>query len=90
MTRATFAPLPLGGELELDPPPPLPDDRADELRLRDEAADEPRLDALALARLLREPAALLLDDPLLDPFALREVVCRLLEERELLWAMAPP
>lgn len=107
-TTATFEPLPF--ELALPAPLP-PDDRADELRLRDEAADERRLEALALFGLLREAADLLLEDPLrlllfedplrlllleallffgLDPFELREVVCRLFEERVLPWAMAPP
>ena len=61
---ATFEPVLF--ELELDSPPPLPEDGAEELRLRDEAADEPRLEALALLGLLLEDALrlLLLDDPL--------------------------
>jgi len=88
------------------------------LPLRDEAADERRLEALALLGLLRdgedllrEPLRLLLlVDPLrlllfedalrllrealwflgLGPFELREVVFRLLDERVLAWAIAPP
>ena len=98
---ATFEPLPL--ELELEPPPLLPEDRAEELRLGEEAADEPRLEAFALFGLLRDAEDLLLEDPLrlvlpleallafgLDPLELREVVCRLLDERVLPWAIAPP
>jgi hypothetical protein len=73
VTTATFEPLPLPFERELELPAPLPDDRAcelrlpdPELRLRDDAADERRLDALALLGLLREPEEdLLLEDPLL-------------------------
>jgi hypothetical protein len=103
VTTATFEPLPpFELELELEAPPLLPEDRADELRLRDEAADAPRLEALALFGLLRDAEDLLFEDPLrllpleallffgLDPFEPREAVCRLLDERVLPWAIAPP
>jgi hypothetical protein len=74
-------------EREPDEREPL-EDRADELRARDDAADDLRLEALALFGLLRELEAplpfvlpLLLRDALLfglEPFELREVVFRLL------------
>jgi hypothetical protein len=91
----------------------LPPDRDDELRLRDEelrprddADGERRLDALELLGLLRELDDLefedfearelddlLLEEALLfgpDPFELRVVVFRFVPERELAWAIAPP
>jgi hypothetical protein len=64
VTTATFEPLPFERELELEPPPALPEGRADELRLRDEAADAPRLEADALFGLLRDADDLLFEDPL--------------------------
>jgi hypothetical protein len=79
VTTATFEPLPLPFERELELRAPFPDDRADELRLpepelplrdepelrlRDDAADDRRLEALVLFGLLREAEDLLLDDPL--------------------------
>jgi len=78
------------------------DDRDDALRPREDAAEERRLDALALFGLLRELEALLpfedvlrvlLRDALLlglDPLELREVVFLLLCDRELVWAISPP
>ena len=102
-------------EFELRAFPPVERDGA--LRLRDEAAEDRRLEALALLRLdalalfgllreladlLRELAAapfeaeprlLLLEALLLfglDPFELREVVFRLLEDPVLAWAITPP
>jgi hypothetical protein len=70
VATATFEPLPLDRELEL--PAPLLDDRADELRLpdpelrlRDEADGDRRVDALPLRDLLRAPEDLLFEDPLL-------------------------
>jgi hypothetical protein len=77
VTTAAFEPLPFERELELRRP--LLDDRADELRLpdpelrlrdeaelrpRDEAAEERRLEALALLGLLREAEDLLPEEPL--------------------------
>ena len=81
----------------------LPELRDDELPLRDEAdavrlldalplrldALPLRLDALPLLDLLPEPPELLRLFGL-DPLELRELVCRLLVERVLPWAMAPP
>jgi len=78
------------------------DDRDDALRPREDAAEERRLDALALFGLLRELEALLpfedvlrvlLRDALLfglDPFELRDVVFFLLADFELVWAISPP
>jgi hypothetical protein len=95
VTTATFEPLPLPFERELELRAPLPDELRlpdPELRLRDEAADAPRLEALALLGLLREAEDLLLEDPLrllllaalwvfgLDPFELRDFVGFLFEE----------
>jgi hypothetical protein len=71
-----------------------PEDRDEELRddalpPRDDAAEVRRLDDF-------EPLALfarLLDEPPffgLDPFELRDVVFRLLCDRELAWAISPP
>jgi hypothetical protein len=84
-------------EREPDEREPL-DDRADELRARDDAAEDLRLEALELFGLLRELEAplpfvlpLLLRDALLfglDPFELREVVFRLLWDREPAWAIS--
>ena len=54
-------------ELELEPPPVFPDDRAAELRLRDEAADVRRLEALPLFGLLRDDEDLLADEEDLLP-----------------------
>jgi hypothetical protein len=79
----------------------LPPERADELRLRDEAelplreeaAAERRLDALALLGLLREAAGLRFEELrllVLDPSELRAACFRLPEERVLAWAIAPP
>lgn len=74
----------------------LPELRDDELPLRDDADAVRLLDALPL-RLDALPLLDLLPEPLevlrlfgLDPFELRELVCRLLVERVLPWAMAPP
>jgi hypothetical protein len=74
----------------------LPELRELELRLRDDAEEVRRLEALPLRVLLREAVDLLplrlFEPPLfgLDPFELREPVCRLLVERVLPWAIAPP
>jgi hypothetical protein len=92
-----FPPLPLRD----DAAPPRDDDeplRDDELRLREDAAGERRLDALLLFCLLDGEPRLLLPLPRdelpllfgLDPFELREVVCFLLPERDLAWAITPP
>jgi hypothetical protein len=71
--------------------PPLRDDA--ELPLREEAAVERRLEALALLGLLREAAGLRFVELrllLLDPSELRVACFRLLEERVLAWAITPP
>jgi hypothetical protein len=86
--------------LRCDELPELPDE---ELRPRDEADGERRLDALPLfddalplLDLLRDALAPLrlfvLEAPWLfglDPFELLEVACRLLEDLELAWATCP-
>ena len=69
--------------------------RDEELPLREDADGDRRLDALPLFCLLEdEPRPLLLDEfpPFfgLDPFELRELVCFLLPERDLAWAITPP
>jgi hypothetical protein len=82
-----------------------PEDRDEEARLRDDADEGRRLDALAVLRpdvlalfgLLREADALLRDAVDLlrdadwpDPFELVDPDFRLLWERELAWAITPP
>jgi hypothetical protein len=79
----------------------VPDARADELRLRDDAEfplrddadDARRVDAPAPFGLLREAADLLFEElPLLlpEPLGLRVACFRLFEERVPAWAIAPP
>jgi hypothetical protein len=96
LERCAFPP-PLERELDAREPPD-----EDELRPRDDAADDFRLAALALPRLLCERDVLLLplllplllrEEPLLfglEPFELRDEVFCLLWDREPAWAMSPP
>jgi hypothetical protein len=88
--------------------PPRADElrpRADELRPRDDAAEDRRLDALAVLRLdalalfgllreaedlLREAEDLLREPDGLDPFEVVDPDFRLVWERDLAWAIAPP
>ena len=96
-----------------------PEDRDEEPRLRDDADEGRRLDALAVLRLdalallgllreadalprevealprevealLREADDLLRDEDGLDPFEVLDPDFRLVWERELAWAIAPP
>ena len=65
----------------------------EELRLRDDAAEAPRLDALPVLRLDALVLLGLLREALLfepDPFELVDPVFRLVWERALAWAIPPP
>jgi len=91
MTPVTTAAFDAPFELELLALPP--DVCAGELRLRGDADDARRVAAPALFGLLREAADLLFEELRLlaaGPLELRVLCLRLLDERVLAWAIAPP